>query len=292
MMQFAPTNKEFLQEKFFSFSITLLIIALFIPTGVASVYLVLGHAHFMMTALYQYKRGRITQKSFLLYIVAFAVIFYIAHLFPNYFTLFVSAFLLFHVYTGEVRHIKKKFTLPYLLMTMSLVCLLCSWLIIELWSLSLNMSIVLGTSVSIAFVAVLLFLRQEKGINLEYFFITLLILLASFVSLELFGMRPSSFESFGFIVIAHYLATYFNVFRSFTNKGNGKQWPFVWESLAMNFLFLVGYIAIFFYFGTDNIIYDYVYQPISFYVWTLMHFLTTMDFKTYRGVARHAFGQP
>ncbi len=280
MASAAPTNKEFLQEKFFSFPITLLIIALLTPPGVADAYLILGHAHFMMTALYQYKMGRITPKSFVFYLAAFAAVFYIAYLFPRAFTLFVSAFLLFHVYTGEVRHIKRGFSAPYLLMTLSILLLLCSWLAIELWLLPISIPAVLIGSIVLACLAVVLFVRQE-GVVIEYFFLTLLVLLAAFVLLELFGMRPMSVESFGFIVIAHYLATYFNVFRSFTRKGQGKQWPFVWESIGMNLLFLAGYIAIFYYFGTDNVVYAYVYHPISFYVWTLMHFLTTMNFKGY-----------
>lgn len=281
MVHLAPTNKEFLQEKFFSFPVTLLFIVLLSPASVGDAYLILGHAHFMMTALYQYKMGRVTSKSFIFYLGAFAALFYIAHLFPKEFTLFAATFLLFHVYMGEARHIKKNFSPTYLCLTLALATILSSWLIMELWQVVLPMTVIVLFAAGLGLLGLFFHIKNE-GYNFELLLFTLLALLAIFTTLELVGMRPVSLESFGFIVIAHYMATYFNVFRSFTRKGEGKQWPFVWESVAMNLLFVVGYIAVFYYLGTDNVLYDYVYQPISFYVWTVMHFLTTMNLKKYK----------
>lgn len=285
MFRFAPNNREFLLEKFFSFPLSLLIILMLSPQGVGDAYLILGHAHFMMTALYQCKMGRVTWRSFIAWILLFALFFYVGLNWPSAFTLFVATCLLFHVYFGEARHIKRSFSPEYLLMTLALIMLLSPWLAIEMWELAVNSTLILLFSGMLTLLACIAFVRKEKGVVIENLFITLLLLYGIFVLLELAGMRPSPLESFGFIVMAHYFATYFNVFRSFARKGEGKQWVFVWESIGMNLLFLVGFIFVFFYLGTNNALYTYVYHPISFYVWTLMHFVTTMNFKGYRDAA-------
>ncbi len=275
------TNLEFIREKLFSFPIALSILLLLPPLGVGDAYLILGHAHFMMTALYQYKMGRITKWSIVAYIGLFALLFFIAYEIPQAFTLFVAISLLFHVYRGEARHIKKPFSLPYLFMTLGIGALIGTWLSVELWQLAINPLIPLVSSALLVLLAIYFFIR-EQGKQVELLFYTLVVLYLVFVSLEFLGLRPSGLQSFGFIVIGHYMATYFNVYHSFTRKGEGRQWIFVLESFAMNLLFLAGYLFVFNFLGTDNALYDYVYNPISFYVWTLMHFITTMDFKKYK----------
>lgn len=282
-------NLEFIQEKLFSFPLAIAILIILPPLAVGDAYLILGHAHFMMSALYQYKMGRITNWGIVAYLGIFAALFFIAYQIPKAFTLFVAICLLFHVYHGEVRHIKKTYSLPYLLITLGMGALIGPWLAMELWpfnlkglwSLNLNPLIPLLSSATLVVLASFFFIR-EQGKELELLFITLILVYILFCTLELLGMRPSGTQSFGLIVISHYLATYFNVYRSFTRKGQGKQWVFIWESLGMNLLFLIGYVVIFSYAGKQNVVYDYVYHPISFYVWTLMHFITTIDFNKYK----------
>lgn len=287
----SQTNKEFFQEKFFSFPLAFFFLLFLSPLGVGDAYLILGHAHFMMTALYQFKMGRVTKVSFVVYLILFALLFSIAYKVPQAFTLFVATALLFHVYFGEARHLKLPFRPVYLFMTLGFAVLLGAWLSMELWGFSINGVIPLLLSGALVLAACFYFFK-ENGKKFEALFYTLLALYGIFVCLEFLGMRPMGLQSYGFIVIAHYLATYFNVYRSFTRKGQGKQWLFTFESFGMNLLFLAGYIIIFFYVGTDNFVYDYVYHPLSFYVWTLMHFITTMDFAKYKEWAVGALKRP
>jgi|GEM_PF-4072003 len=271
----------YLQEKFFSYGVSLALILLLSAQGVADAYLILGHAHFMMTVLYQYKRGRIDLRKLAFYLVSFIVIYSIAHRFPSHFTIFVSAFLLVHVFTGEARHLKLKFTLPYLLLTLGMMLLLCTWLMRELFGPVINPHHLLPSLALILMAAIILSLREQATPKPEKLFVTLALVYCFFLGLEFLRIRPKSYESFGFIVIAHYLSTYFNVFLSFKQKNPQHARIFFLESLGVNLLFLLGYVLVFFAIGTNNLLYDYFYHPISFYVWTLMHFLTTMDFAYY-----------
>tara|TARA_R110002073_G_scaffold312108_1_gene483401 strand:+ start:646 stop:1545 length:900 start_codon:yes stop_codon:yes gene_type:complete len=271
----------YLQEKFFSYGTSLAFILILSAQGVADAYLILGHAHFMMTALYKYKRGRIDVKKFAFYLASFAVIYSIAHRYPGHFTIFVSAYLLVHVFTGEVRHLKLKFSAPYFLLTLGMILLLCAWLTRELFGPIVNPHQLLPLLTLMLIIAVVLFLREQGGLIFEKLFFTMTVVYCFFLLLELIYVRPKSYESFGFIVIAHYLTTYFNVFLSFRNRDSQQARKFVLESLGMNLLFLSGYILVFHVIGMNNLLYDYFYHPISFYVWTLMHFLTTMDFTHY-----------
>ncbi len=276
----------YLQEKFFSYGTSLVFILILSAQGVADAYLILGHAHFMMTALYQYKRGRIGVKKFVFYLASFAIIYSIAHRFPGHFTIFVSAYLLVHVFTGEARHLKLKFSMPYLLLTLGMILLLCAWLTRELFGPVINPHHLLPLLALMLVLAVVKFLREQGGLIPEKLFVTMTMVYCVFLFLELIRVRPQSFESFGFIVIAHYLTTYFNAFLSFRNRDSQQARVFILESLGMNLLFLSGYILVFRVIGMNNLLYDYFYHPISFYVWTLMHFLTTMDFAHYGEIIR------
>lgn len=271
----------YLQEKFFSYGTSLAFIVILSAQGVADAYLILGHAHFMMTALYQYKRGRINMKKFAFYLASFAVIYSIAHRFPAHFTIFVSAYLLVHVFTGEARHLKLRFSAPYVLLTLGMILLLCAWLTRELFGPVVNPHHLLPLLGLMLIIAIVLFVRDQGGIRPEKLFVTMVLVYGVFLFLELIRVRPMSYESFGFIVIAHYMTTYFNVFLNFRRRDTEKARVFVLESMAMNLVFLSGYILVFHVIGMNNLLYDYVYHPISFYVWTLMHFLTTMDFAHY-----------
>lgn len=275
-------NKNYFSEKFFSYGVAGLFILLLVPYNVGIAYLILGHAHFMMTSLYQYKAGRITPFKFIVYLVAFCFVFTVAHAFPNAFTLFAAGFLIVHICSGEIRHLKKKYSMPYALVTFALMTLLCSWLAVELWGVGIsvfNLTIILNL---IVFVAAYSLFKKVPFRQIDPFFYTLLCVYMFFLMLEYLGFRPDSYESFGFLVIAHYFTTYFNVTKSFHSKSSQKAKVFILESVGMNLLFLSGFILVVYYIGTNNLFYDAVYHPISFYVWTVMHFLTTWDNNEYK----------
>lgn len=284
----APENKAFYKEKSFSYGIAILFILFLSPKGVADAYLILGHAHFMMTALYQYKSGRITAPKFLIYLVAFYLLFEIAHAFPKPFTLFASAFLIVHVFSGEIRHFKRLFTLPYFLMTIAVMTLLCAWLSVQMWGVFIDIPLLILFLNILVIIACYSYYQARKDMTIDAFFPVMVLLYIAYVMLEYTGNRPVGFESFGFIVIAHYLSTYFNVFLSFRSKAPGKASVFVRESILMNMAFLAGFIIVFNYLGTENALYDYVYHPISFYVWTVMHFLTTWNNQEFAHIFRKA----
>lgn len=278
--------KDYFQEKCFSYGIAILIILMFTPIGVADTYLILGHAHFMMTALYQYKSGRLTPLKVVIYFAVFALMFKIAHMFPGQFTVFASGFLLVHVFSGEIRHLKRNYSLPYFILTVAMLLVLCTWLSMKIWNFEFDHMLHMVTVLNVLVVyATFLYLKSAKTTGqYEPFFPTVLVLYLFYISLEYSGNRPSGFYSFGFIVIAHYLTTYFNVTKSFAKKSPEKAKTFIWESLAMNGLFLAGYFLIFHVFGTDNVVYTYAYDRITFYVWTVMHFVTTWNWAEYKDI--------
>lgn len=277
--------KDFTQEKAFSYGIAILIILAFAPEGVADSYLILGHAHFMMTALYQYKMGRITPRKLVIYLLTFALMFKVAHMFPGQYTVFASGFLLVHVFSGEIRHLRRNYSLPYFIMTVALITVLCTWMSMRIWDFEVNMiQIIAVLNVFVAY-AGFVYLKTARALGgYEPFFPTLALLYLAYISIEYSGHRPSGFETFGFIVIAHYMTTYFNVTKSFWKKSPDKAKTFIKESFAMNGLFLAGYLLVFYVIGQDNALYTYAYDRISFYVWTVMHFITTWNWAEYRDV--------
>ena len=281
-------NKDFFLEKLFSFGIALGIIFSLNPSGVADAYLILGHSHFMITAWYQYKRGCITPKKILIYFIALIALFKFGHTFPGVMTVFTAAFLIVHVFSGEVRHFNRLYTIPYVLLTFCVMTLLSSWLAMRVWDFEFNLiPLTIALNVLMA-VSLWFYFSRIKLKEMDAFYPVFFCVYLIFSIMVYVGYHPSSFETFGFIVIAHYMTTYFNVTKKFHATRPAIARTFILESLFINGVFLLGFIAVHHWVGTNNLVYDVFYHPISFYVWTLMHFLTTWNNDEFRHVLKTA----
>ncbi|HEY8963886.1 MAG TPA: hypothetical protein VIN59_05410 [Alphaproteobacteria bacterium] len=281
-MQLTAENKDFFLEKLFSYGIAGLVCLFLPPMGVGNTYVVLGLAHYAMTALYQYKANRLTPPKLLKSAILIAVLYTVGFYYPKHFTVFAAAFLLLHVFTGEIRHFKRAYTFPYFILTACLAILLSSWLALELWSqIPIDMAVEIGILTPLVLFGAYRYFTHVDIRRMDAFFPVLLIFYIVFVGMEYFGVRPYAVQAFGFITIAHFLTTYFNVFLRFRTKATAKARIFAVESVLMNLLMLGGFLLAVFVLGPESDLFQYVYHPISFYVWTITHFITTWNNDDY-----------
>ena len=285
MFSFAERNNRFITEKLISVGFALSIIMLCIPNTVFNTYVVMGHAHIAMAILYQMKAGKVNFTKAVLYAVLVSALFWVGFNYYEFFTLFAASFLIFHVYSGEVKFINRKYNLPYFILTLCILTITNSWLITVLWGVQLDMSVIWPPVLMAAFFAIMLFFYEHRRIEIEAFFVFLLGLLATLAALEFFDARPLPVQILGFIVLAHYMTFYVNYgYKMLKNKGKAGFSIFTLESVLANLVFFIGFLLVIRVLGTQSPLYEFGYSPTAFYAWTLSHFITTFKISDYKNV--------
>ena len=285
-LAFAETNNYFIKEKIFSAGFALLICFAFVPLEVLDVYIILGHAHFMLSHLYLAKAGKATRKNVFLFLVSLISLFVVAFQWPNAFTLFVASFLVLHVYISEIKILNIRLNFWYLSLMLAIMMLNGAWLTNAFWQIDLRPDLMSYFFLSAGSVVFAWYLFRRKTIEINAFFIFLSLILLAYIGLELSGNPPSPYKTYGFIVITHYMTFYVLYIRNFYKVGSEKLKTFVNEIFILNIVIIFGYIIVTMFLGQDNLLYKFWYMPISFYVWTLMHFLTTLRKSDYAGAFR------
>lgn len=282
----ARTNKDFILEKLFSCSVALAIVFLLAPTDVLDTYIVLGQAHFTITYLYQVKAGKFTLRNIVLFYLLAASLFYLAALSPAGITLFAASALIYHVYFSELGILNRKVTPAYLVLMAAVMIINGIWLVNALWGTSIDADMFCYLLLGAGFLAGLWYIAHHEVIEVEAFFILLLIILLGYIGLQLTGNVPSPYKTYGFIVIAHYMTSYVTVARRLRAEEPQKVPVFITESVLMNLIMLAGYILVQVYPAQIGWFYTLWYMPVSFYVWTLMHFASTARLVPFIGDLR------
>ncbi len=286
-LSFAPTNRDFVLEKLFSCGVALAIVFMLAPTDVLNTYIVLGQAHFTITYLYQVKAGKFTLRNTLLFYLLAAALFYLAALSPAGITLFAASALIYHVYFSELGILKRKVTPAYLILMAAVMMINGIWLVNALWGTSIDADMFCYFLLGAGFLAGLWHITRKAVVEVEAFFILLLIILLGYIGLQLSGNVPSPYKTYGFIVIAHYMTSYVTVVRRLRANAPQKVPVFITESVLMNLIMLAGYILVQVYPAQIGWVYTVWYMPVSFYVWTLMHFASTARLVPFAGRLRN-----
>ncbi|HTK85471.1 MAG TPA: hypothetical protein VL625_10340, partial [Patescibacteria group bacterium] len=212
-----------------------------------------------------------------------AALFYTGFHFPRELTLLTGFLLMYHVYAGEVKFIKRPFNLPYLVLITALGAVTTSWLYARLWDAQLNLPLLWIPVLITAAVAVGLFIYDRGKLEIEMYFWSLLFMLLVLLGLEVTGHRPVPVQILGFVVLAHYMTFYVHVVRRFWKQESKKKLKiFLAEGIASNAAFVGIFIVVMYVLNGHSIAYPYLFTPIAFYVWSLFHFITTFRPEDYK----------
>src|SRR3569623_2051984 len=113
MITYAATNNAFLSEKLISAGFALMVVLMCGLNTIFNTYVIMGYAHIALAVLYMKKAGKVTPLKAALAAAMMVGLFYLAFHFQKEVTIFAAAFLMFHVYAGEMRFIRRPFNLPY-----------------------------------------------------------------------------------------------------------------------------------------------------------------------------------
>lgn len=277
-------NRLFVIEKAISCFVALLIVIAFSPVHVLDVVVVLGHAHFALTYFYQYKAGKVKGRYLFLYLIGLAVFFYISFSYFIAFTVFVATFFLFHNFFDEFKLRQEKPSVEYLAIILLLVAILSGWTAdyFSRGSNITNLLIVGAVGVSTLLLLVKGIIGQLHLDLKSPYMIFLIGMALLFLTLEYTGNRPDARESFGFVILLHYFAWYIRLGVRFFKQDKENFKTYLKRIVIVNAIFMVGYYIIVVEMERQGASYQYTYRPLAFYVWTLMHLITTFRISDYK----------
>ena len=277
------SNKQFAIEKLICCAIVLFFIVLLSPYHVMHAFVVLGHAHFALTYLYQYKAGKIKPIYVLPFIISAAFFLFLTYAYPALFVLFVATFFLFHNFFDEFKLNGLKPSVEYFAVIMIAMAFLTGWSIDFYYDMGATRPVIYGGLV----VALLLFIIKavvssiHLPIKSAYFWFLFLIIIL-FATLEFSGNRLDARETIGGTILLHYFSCYMRLGFRFREAGGEVFNPYLIRVFMVNAIFIAGYIIIVIVLDKNNVLYPMIYRPQAFYAWTLLHLITTFRFAEYK----------
>lgn len=274
-------NQTFLIEKLVTVSLALSIVVLLNPMDVIYCYAVLGHAHFAMAHLYQGKAGKITLPKIGLYIVALVLFFSIAWRMQESFIFFVALFFLFHNFLDEFKLLGTKPDPVSFFMICLISVMLGFWLVENLWFFKVGAHVYYGmAALYIAFLASV-YIKERERFKVAYFLYLNLIMLV-LLALEFSGGRPFAAKVVGFMIISHYITWYIVMGLKFYERDKAGFNLYMKEVMALNAVIITVFIYVRYHVPGVDLVEKYLFHYVGFYVWTLMHLITTLRPADYK----------
>jgi hypothetical protein len=276
-------DKSFVFERVVSCLMVLGVVLFLSPQHVLDAVVVLGHAHFALSYFYQSKAGKIRLIYLLPYAVVLGISFYLRYEYEAFFLIFVATFFLFHNFFDEFKLRSEKPSAEYLVLIFILVATLSGWTAdffigSHVTKILIYISFAVG---GILLGAKAVLGRVEINWRCSYLHF-LLLMMGIFLTMEFTGHRPDARESFGAVILIHYMAWYIRLGMRFKQQGVAVFNTYIKRVLIANFIFMAGYYVVVIAMERQGILYEVIYAPFGFYVWTLMHLLTTFRLSDYK----------
>ena len=268
---------------FIAISILALVLVL-APYQAVLLFVVLGQAHFSLTYLDHFKKGRYSKKGALLYLIAALAAFSALTMSMNPFILFVSVFFLLHNFFDDMRLLKDQ-NRPYALLATAPLFILLSLASYD--SLfSSDFLAVAALPLSLVFILIGIFLASQKAIRSHPYILYILGISALLMTTYNLFPEIGAERLFAFIILSHYFNWYWHIYKKYEPSAARQRSAYVRECLIVNGIIITvfsGFLIA--YGGMENAIghplYTLVYTPYYFYAWTLMHLLVTLRGEDY-----------
>jgi len=272
---------------FISLFLTAIIIYKLPSNNLQSAYIIMGHAHFLLTYIKRLKNSVAnvySLKSLIIYFIILFLSFSISNLNQENFIIFVSIFFLLHHFFDEMKILKiegdfsKNLLILLIILNFTIFGFYFKYSIINNCLLMLNMLVI-----------VVQFIRILIKKNYDYYLIYLL--LANLIILAIFKLDKVNFSIdalWSFIIIYHYIIWYIKI-------GNDKYKDSsrsIIDYIRQIFFINLG-LLIFWYFykkmPLEKEVSNYFFSPNAFFVWTLMHLIFTFRKEDYKSVIKNFF---
>ncbi|MCA9360179.1 hypothetical protein KC850_04060 [Candidatus Kaiserbacteria bacterium] len=239
------------------------------PILILVAYIVLGHAHFLLAYYYKFKAGKINKKHLLPYLLLAVFVFslptflsmesillIIAILFGTHF-FFDEARLL----EGEVEKVSLSLSVPAIITFVGLVAYTETSYDFMLPAILVSVAIIVWSLASTGIRN--LFLPHVLYLNL----FTLL-----FSLIYIFGIEISGEAVFGSIILMH-ITTWYVFYYKKLKSAPKRLVQFIVDCVVINALFIILYFV--FMSQGEGSIGQYVFSPIYYYCWAILHIVTS-----------------
>ena len=245
-----------------------------------SAYIIMGHAHFLLTYIKRLKNSAINidyLKNIMVYFAILVTSFLASNLSQRNFTIFVSVFFLLHHFFDEMKILKiegdfsKKLLILLIISNFTIFGFYFRFSAINNFLLILNILVI-----------VVQFIKIFTKKNYDYYLIYLL--LANLIILAIFKLDKVSFSIdalWSFIIIYHYIIWYIKIADDKYKDSIRSFFDYIKQIFFVNLGLLIFW---FFYkkMPLEKEISDYFFSLNAFFVWTLMHLIFTIRKDDYK----------
>ncbi len=260
-------NSSLLQQKLPALLITLSIIML--PFSALSSFIVLGHAHFLMTYLYQYRGGKVNTRYLVWYIPVALFFFFLAYVLPwQAMTVIAACFFSLHFLFDESRLVRDRSYVSLMALVPPVITFLATLLYslytfdVRVWTFVLSIVIF----IFLVYTYGMIFLRTQE----VWYPNTITVLL---ISLYLFSIELPTMTLFGGIIIYHVLSWYFHYYIKLYPLPH-IQGRYLMEVGVINALCILCFIAYDRWWITLDIL-KYLFESSYYYAFAMLHIVFT-----------------
>ncbi len=281
---FAKENKVFIFEKFFTFSLLLLMLFKLSPDQVLTAFIILGQAHFILAYLYQIKAGKATFRNIALFSLCMPIFYIAAVTYPMQFLILTAAWGVFHINISEVRFQKRKMNPGYFCLMVAIMLISSCWIANNFPNVHIPVDRVCYLTLLAGIPAgIWYFVKAKKPLSIEAYAVFLVIVLLVYIGIGLSGVQPSAAKVFAIPNIMHYITFYAATARRFYREDKEKMFLFLSEVTFINLCMAAGYFALMWGLWSNKTLYTFWYAPTAFYAWSFMHAAATFKPRDYAG---------
>lgn len=255
------------------------------PYVAVLLFVLLGQSHVNLAYLEHFRQKKYTRAGFVRYVLFITLAFIALGLNVSCFVLFVSVFFLMHNFFDDMRMLRS---------TLRGYAILCSLPIFLFLSFAAYDSLMSSSTLDImtiplyvTAIGVTMLVLCKKDVWEDHYIKYVLTLTFFLMTYFLFNPQIGPERLFAFIIITHYLNWYWQILKKYQAISPARVRPYIVEAISANFMVIIIFLAfVFVYDGiagaTQNPIYQLMYTPAFFYVWTLMHLMVTLRSEDYK----------
>lgn len=254
----------------------LIVPVLFFVDGITPFYIfaVTGHAHFLLTSLYQYKSGRYPARAFISYAAMIVLFLLIAFQIKNAFTLIVALFFICHNFfddmklSGRDNTVQGTLTFAPILLTMGITTYQ------ELYNAPNALYLLPCLVLALGMFAYNLFSRHTDFYTVYTSILSVVLVLILFYGVDYLKL-------WAYIILSHYINWYIKMGALFYRRMDKSFPQYLGHVAWCNGLF----VALWFMLTLHpplHFLFPYFFSPAGFYSFTLAHLVATVRKEDYR----------
>ncbi|TSC87241.1 MAG: hypothetical protein G01um10148_346 [Parcubacteria group bacterium Gr01-1014_8] len=276
-------TRELVIQKSLGLAIVALAVYYLSPLQVGLAFSIFGQGHFLGAYYYQWKAGKMTMTWVAAFVTLTTALFTLAILTDQvaWFALVASVVFFIHHFQDEVTLFGKERSLSRALEQLPPVLLFTALISRYMLGATFSSSLVmLAIVLLVPYVASIAIGTYRPDALSAY----LLLITAGLFALWFFDIQVSSTKLTGSVILLHYVCWYVHFYFRFGSKPD-RQSAYVKDMLAIHAIVFALY-ALFAYTAWGSIVLAYVFPPLFFYIWAILHIVFSIRLADYRGSLR------